>query len=111
MQTVNITVSDGKGRRICTEIKRADPAAILVIEEGVAYEVTLEELNTLVTAGYLSLADTDIDGHTAIHSYPDALVFDGAAGAGKPKILKKTPDPVVAKQVVQPTVIKPVLKG
>lgn len=85
---MKIKVKDGKGKRVCTEIKRPDPEAVLVIEEDKEYTVTNEELNTLVVAGYFDLKDVVIDSKHAKSVYPDSVVYEEeakpAAAAPKP---------------------------
>lgn len=74
---MKIKVKDGKGKRIVTEIKRPEPQAILVFKEEEEFEVSNEELHTLIELEYVHLRDVNIVGTAAPLKavYPDAVVF------------------------------------
>ena len=95
---MKIKINDGKGKRIVTEIKRPDPKAVLIIEEGQEIELTNAELNTLIVLKYVELQSVSILGEDAgkvIESvYPNAIVY-------------KEPKIPVAKKAVE---IKPMEK-
>lgn len=97
-------VKDGKGKRVCTEIKRHDPAAVLVFDENCETEVSNEELHLLVTLGYIELKNVTMhgsdEGKVVKAVYPDAVVFDE---------VKKAAPEVVAPAVV-PEVVAPAAK-
>lgn len=99
---MKIKVKDGLGRRVCTEIKRPDPEAVLVIEEGKEYEVTNEELHTLMLCNYFELKNVEVDNQIAKAVYPDSIVYE-------PKVQTKAtassvPPPI--KAPISPEVVK-----
>lgn len=50
-----IIIVDGKGRRVVTEIRRPDPAAVLVIDERVPFVASDREIQILLDLGYVKL--------------------------------------------------------
>lgn len=93
---MKIKIKDGLGRRICTEVRRPDPQAVLVMEEGVEYEVTNEELHTLLACGYFELKNVQVNDQIAKAVYPDTIVYEKKEE--KP-VVKQAPQGVAAAKV------------
>ena len=110
---MKIVVKDGKGRRVVTEFRRPDPAAVLIVDEEVEVDVTNAELNLLVTLGYFRLENVVIDGSVATAVYPDAIVYAPAqetvveetAGlfAAQETVVEETADLLVTVEDAPPT--------
>jgi len=73
---MKLTFKDGKGRRVVTEVKRPDPAAVLVLEEEKEYDIEIGELFIVVDLGYVKTSDMIVDTKKVINVYPDAIKFD-----------------------------------
>jgi len=74
-----LVVKDGRGRRVVTEIKRPDPEAVLVIDEGKPFDVTDAEIQRLIDLGYFKLESiwlVDGDEFAAVKEVPAGKVYD-----------------------------------
>ena len=92
---MKIKVKYCKGKRIVTEIKRPDPAAVLVIDEDKDIEVSTPELFLIVDLKYAEASAIVADGKQVKSVYPDTVVFVQPKTEEKP--VAKTDEKPVAK--------------
>lgn len=72
---MKVIVKDLKGDRIVTEIKRPDPEAVLVLKEGIEFDLSNIELFRLVHLAYVNIKDVLVDGKKVVSVYPDSITF------------------------------------